>query len=529
MIAGAERRARSAGAEPLPLAGLARADWRFLLPVPPEGGYRHLAVLGGPPGLPALLEESGLACRASRGLPPGQSVDAIAVLHGCGVPPWEAARGLAPGGVLYAEVEEPRLTAPFGLALRQALRRLRGLGLRPAGVWAVWPGFDRHQLAAPLHAPGALRWWAETLYPARTLRKRLVEAGLRRLDRRGAWLLTRCFALTATAGTGDGAPGDLPPLLLSHGAERAVLLPFSTSTARPATVLKVPRSAAFVAKTESEQELLARARGLAEEAARRAIPQPGGRVRWGTAVAARESYAPGVCLERSGVRWGRPLRGKIGDLRLAASWLTGFQAGAVVRRTAWGPRETAEWIEAPFDAFRRLAGASAREERLLAAALRHAGTLSGLPLPIVWRHRDFTPWNLFRDSGAGAALRVIDWEGLRPGPALCDLLHFITHWHEQVRRASCAASRRAALRELFLAQRPGRAAGAAREAVDGYCRRLGVDPRFVPLLLLHTWLEVVARCGETPVEAGPGVWESFDAGYVTFLAEAADALFGGPG
>lgn len=529
MIAGTERGPRSAGEEDLPLAGLARADWRFLLPAPPQGAYRHLALLGGPPGLTSLLEESGLARRASRELPPEGSADAVAVLHGCGVPPWEAARGLSSGGVLYAEVEEPRLTAPFGLALRQALRRLRGLGLRPAGVWAVWPGFDRHQLAAPLHAPGALRWWAEALYPARTPRKRLVEAGLRRLGGRGAWLLTRCFALIAVKGREDGPPGDLLPLLLSHGAERAVLLPFSISAARPAAVLKIPRRAVFVAKTESEQALLARARELADEAAQRAIPRPGGMVRWGTAVAGSESYAPGVCLERSGVRWGRPLRAKIGDLRLAASWLTEFQAGAVVRRAAWGPRETAEWIEAPFDAFRRLAGASESEERLLAVALRHAGTLSGLPLPIVWRHRDFTPWNLFRDSGAGGELSVVDWEGLRPGPALCDLLHFVTHWHEQARRASGAASRRAALRELFLTARPGRAAGAAREAVDGYCRRLGVDPRFVPLLLLHTWLEIVARRAELPAESGTAPVESLDAVYVTFLAEAADALFEGPG
>lgn len=512
--------------EDLPLARLARADWRFLLPAPPEGGYRHLAVLGGPPGLTSLLEEPGLALRVSHEQPPDGSADAVAVLRGCGVPPWEAARGLAPGGVLYAEIQEPRLTAPLGLALRQALRRLRSLGLRPAGVWAVWPDFDRHQLAAPLHGPGALRWWAETLYPARTLRKRLVEAGLRRLDGRGAWLLTRCFALTATAGPGNGAAGDLAPLLLSHGAERAVLLPFSTSAARPSSVLKVPRRAVFVAKTESEQTLLARARDLADEATRRAIPRPEGMVRWGEAPAGGESYAPGVCLERSGVRWGRPLRHKIEDLRLAAAWLTEFQAGAMVRRAAWAPREVAEWIEAPCDTFRRRAGASEREERLFAAALRHAGTLSGLPLPVVWRHRDFTPWNLFRH---GEELSVVDWEGLRPGPALCDLLHFVIHWHEQARRASSTAARRAALHELFLAQDPGRAAAAAREAVDGYCRRLGVDPRFVPLLLLHTWLEIAARRAELPAEAATAPAAGLEAAYVTFLAEMADALFRGPG
>jgi aminoglycoside phosphotransferase (APT) family kinase protein len=140
-----------------------------------------------------------------------------------------------------------------------------------------------------------------------------------------------------------------------------------------------------------------------------------------------------------------------------------------------------------------------------------------LPLPIVWRHRDFTPWNLFR---AGNEIHVVDWEGLRPGPALCDLLHFVMHWHEQARRVSG----RAALHDLFVAPRPGPAAAAAREEIANYCRQLEIDLRFVPLLLLHTRLEIVARRTERPAGA-PGKWDTADAAYVTFLAEEGEALF----
>jgi aminoglycoside phosphotransferase (APT) family kinase protein len=518
-------------------------DWRFLLPVP-EGGYGHLAVLGGPPALLAFLEESGLARRVASTLPPDRSADAIAVLHGSGVAPWEAARGLAPGGVLYAEVQG-------AYKLRWTVRRLRAMGLRATGAWAFWPRFDLYQVAAPLHVEGALRWWAETLYPARTIRKRMIEAVLRTLDGRGAWALTRCFGVMAgpsppwppspipshppgeggndkigfSGGRWRPSPGGregmgegtgVRGLLLSHGAERAIILPFPLST-----VLKVPRRAAFVLKTEAEQCLLDRARSLADESTRRAIPQPGGMVRWGTSPAGSESFAPGVSLERSGVRWGRPLREKIEDLRIAASWITAFQAGAVLRREPWGPCATAEWIEAPFAVFRGLCRAGEREERLLERAQRHAASLAGLPLPIVWRHRDFTPWNLFR---AGDELRVVDWEGLRPGPALCDLLHFAIHWHEQARRVSGAASRRAAFRDLFVAPHPGPAAAAARGEIAVCCRRLGIDLRFVPLLLLHTRLEIAARRAERPGGA-PGPWDAADAAYVTFLADAGEALF----
>jgi len=118
----------------------------------------------------------------------------------------------------------------------------------------------------------------------------------------------------------------------------------------------------------------------------------------------------------------------------------------------------------------------------------------------------------------------VDWEGLRPGPALCDLLHFVIHWHEQARRVSGAASRRAAFRDLFVAPRPGPAARAARKEIAACCRRLGIDLRFVPLLLLHTRLEIVARRAERPADA-PGKWDEADAAYVTFLAEGGEALF----
>ena len=50
-------------------ASLRRADWRFLLPNPPEGSFQHLVLLGGPAGLAKRIVEEGIARRVSCEIP----------------------------------------------------------------------------------------------------------------------------------------------------------------------------------------------------------------------------------------------------------------------------------------------------------------------------------------------------------------------------------------------------------------------------------------------------------------------------
>lgn len=540
---------------------LARADWRFLLPAPPEGGFRHLLLLGGPAGLAELLLATGFARRVSRSLPKAGAgragaapADVAAVLVGSRPDAAaEAARCLAPGGVLYCE-------------MRGGFRPALPAGLGATGLWAVWPGLagDAARAWVPLDPPGALPWFVDTLYPASTPRKRAVAAALDAMPdpRRAARLMTRSFALTAVAGPRRGAPAallghpDLPaavrrgepsPLLLSRGRERVALLPFPAAGRSPSAVLKVPRLPRWNGVGEEEQETLRRVLAGLPASVAAALPRPVGLLRAGGLAVAVESYAPGRSLLASTGAWAAPARRRIADLELTASWLAGFHRTAELARAPWSGRHTGEWVFPHLDAFRRL-GATPAEERLFGLTLERAAALAGTPVPTVWQHRDFTPWNLLREA---ESLAVIDWEGARPGPPLADLLHFATLWHQAAEGVFDGAERLperlAAFRELFGLEegdRPaGRYAAAARRAVAGYCRELGLDERLLPVLLVATWAELAARRAgagsESPeafreavspvgaVHAATPPESTPEAAYVAVLADSAARLFGG--
>jgi hypothetical protein len=506
-------------AQATPAAALLRRfDGRFLLPPPPNGAFSHLVLLGGPPGLADAIAESGIARRVSAGLPATPSADTLAVLHGARVPPEEAARCLAPGGCAWFELDSWRMP--------------RGSRLRVTGVYAVHPGFDRHEAYIPLDHPAALRWFAETLQPAWTWAKRLHREGIRALSWRGGVLLTRSFALTAVAGPLEGAPASilghpalppevrgargLRPLLLSHGLERAVVLPFAAGATEPGGVLKVPRLPRFNGKTEAEQSVLAHIRGRLGPATRSALPEPRGLHRTGSLSVGLESYAAGRPLVQRVGSWGEPLAGKLRDLRDAADWLAEFHRQTEVRRTDWDAAQKAEWIGLPLAELRQASSAAVVPERLLAAVRHRSDALAGAVFPIVWQHRDFTPWNVLRGEDG---LRVIDWEGARPGPALTDLLHFSTHWSELAHQASDEAARLRLFHEVWIARRGGEPGEAVRRAVAFYCEGLRLDRRFVPLLLVAAWVELALRRGrETP---------NPEAAYVATLSGSAEQLFGG--
>lgn len=475
-----------------------RLDGRFLMPAPAEG-YSHLVVLGGPPGIAEAAREAGIARRVSDTVPAEGSADALFVLAGAGSDPEEAARCLGPGGCAWIEPASRRWQP-------------RGDRLRVTGVYAVLPDFDRHEAYVPLDPLGALRWYAATLQPAWTAGKALRRA-------LGSALLSWRLALTATVRPEDGGtildhpalPSPLRgmrPLLLAHGPDRVVLLPFSPGGSSPEAVLKVPRLPAANGKTEAEQEVLRHFRGRLDALDRGVLPEPRGIYRVGGLSLALESCARGRPLAQQVGSWGEPLWRKIEDLRGAAGWLARFHQRTEARRAEWDARQADEWILEPLEEMGGL------PPRLLAAVRERSATLTGALLPIVCQHRDFTPWNVLRGE---SGLRVIDWEGARPGPALCDLLHFSTHWSELALRAFDDRARLRTFERVWIAREGGEPGEAVRREVASYCAALRLDRLFVPLLLTATWGELAARAG-----AG-----SREAAYVEILAQGADALFRG--
>jgi len=357
-----------------------------------------------------------------------------------------------------------------------------------------------------------LRWYAATLQPAWTAGKALRRAF-------GSALLSWRLALTAVVGPEDGGtildhpalPSPLRgmrPLLLAHGPDRVVLLPFSPGGSSPEATLKIPRLPAANGKMELEQEILRHFRGRLATPDRSVLPEPRGIHRVGGLSLALEGFAGGRPLAQRDGSWGEPLRRKIEDLREAAAWLARFHQRTEVRRAEWDAREAEEWILAPLEEI------GALPARLLAAVRERSATLTGAVLPIVCQHRDFTPWNVLRGE---SGLRVIDWEGARPGPALCDLLHFSTHWSELALRAFDDRARLRAFERVWIARSGGEPGEAVRREVTSYCAALRLDRLFVPLLLAAVWAELAARAG-----AG-----SREAAYVEVLARGADELFRG--
>lgn len=526
-------------------APLRAADWRFLLPHPPGGQFQLLIVLGGPASLAERIIEVGLARDVSDTIPNGRSADAVVMLHGARAELREIAGCLVPGGVLYYEVD--RRSLGFLASTPERIRRsIRKAGLLPTALYAVVPDFSDHRMYLPLDVPGALRWYVTALYNAFTPWQRLAETALRAvtsLDGRRFARFAPRLAFTAVAGEHPPGPPsvlehqalppelqghDLQPLLLTHGGDRVVILPFAADSMQPIAVLKVPRLPAFNGRTENEQATLHELWSRIDPAIRSGIPRPLGTVRFGEVIVSIESYARGQMLSRSSERWGASRHERVNDLRLAAAWLGEFHRQSEVSRPSWEAFESSQWVEGPLAAYRRAFGVTAEEEQLFADAREYATSLTGMPLPIVLQHRDFTVWNISR---CGRELAVLDWEGSRPGPALCDLLHFVTHWYEAVRHAHDEGARQRCFHRLFFEfHRGDQFCEAGHLVIAQYMERLNMDRRFLPLLLVYTWVELgLRRLDQQRLqeEMGPDPRDGNRyLAFVAILAEHSERLFG---
>jgi aminoglycoside phosphotransferase (APT) family kinase protein len=527
------------------LRDLARLDWRFLLPLAAGGRLGTLLILG--PSGPGCDRElfAGIAHRVA----PGEATEAdlVAIPRSADVGVAEAVRWLAPDGFLYYEVASTGGPRTARALLRKVRRDLRRADLRCHRAWGIWPSFEDPRAYVPLDAPRAVQWFLTRVYPARLLRERVAELLLRASPlppARLAYLLTSSFAFLAgrrgtreeplALSTGEQLPAEVrgvgsSSLLLGHGRERVSLLPFATGVDAPQSVLKIARLPVWNGRIEQEQRLVGEIRSQLGRELEQSLPEPRGVHVWHQRALGVERCAPGVSLVRRNTRWGTPRRRKVADLELAVEWLTRFHRESALGHCRWGSEQSEDWVEAPLSEYRQAFGATRAEDELFAAVRRRSDRLRGAPLPIVWRHRDFTPWNLLR---AGDLLSVIDWEGCRPGPPLCDLLHFLTHWNELAHRAFHAEARRQAFVESFLRRPPGRGARGTERAIEAYMGALGIDGRFSALFLVVTWVEVTARWIRTAVAAEADTAQRERTGdhlYVEALAEHRGPLFGQEG
>lgn len=525
------------------------ADWRFLLPVPPGGRYQLMAVVGGSPPLLDYLLRSGCTDRITDVLPDDSSASAVVILPDAPVAPRRLASALAGGGALYLEVDR-RLRGNRRSTPARMSKELRAAGIAVTGVYAVGRRGLAPRRYVPIDEPSAARWFLRNAYRPVTLAQRVAGAAAATLFRvpAGSALMQRiipAYALTASVGPTSSAPvmcggssehaelcsRGTRAILFGDGGDRVVALAFPPGERDPATAIKIPRSSNFRERTGNEQACMRDLRAHLPVDLARAIPEPRGvhdGVDW---YIASERALPGRMLGVSSGSWGAPVRGRIDDLRIATEWLASFHAATMVERRCWSARETDGLIDALLARYTAVYGETSAERHMHGVAVAYARSLDGTPLPIVWQHRDYTVWNLAR---SGDALAVLDWEGARVGPALCDMLHFATSWNMAVRVPRGAADELRHFHALFTAlflnpQTRDRYHAAVRGALDSYRVRLGIEERLVPILLLHHRLELALRRADQLADRGSATHVSraknTAVAAVAILAEHCDTLF----
>jgi hypothetical protein len=496
-----------------PSATLRRADWRYLLPEPPAGRFRHVLLLGGPPGLAGMLVEAGTADRVSTALPPDGPVDALVVLSDAHVPPRDAAAHLASDALLYWEIDRRHWRGPLRTR-RWIARQLRLLGLRPLGLYWVIPDFDDARRFLPLDRPASLQWFFATRFvastPARAALDRAVRAASRGQGHALSNLVPCCAVIAGSPARGLSPPAalaapeleprlrrpDVRVALFTSGQDdgsRVVILPFASDRREPERVIKLARRPDFDGHTAREQATLRLPRSTASSDLLQSLPEPLGAHGTGLARGFQESFIPGRMLAASTGRWRAPMADQLDDLRLAAEWLAAFHEATMLGRPMWDREQIERWIEQPLRQYAEAFGEAPDESRLFAAMRARAAALTGERLPLVWTHNDYNPWHVYR---SGATLGVIDWEfgdedvTRRQGLPLCDLVYFVNHWIGLASGRAGEAAELRGFRDVFLVRPPrDPRCTAAQGALDAYVDRLALHPAFLSLLVAQTWIE----------------------------------------
>jgi len=520
-------------------------DWRFLLPVPPSGRFQRLALIGADTTTVQAAIAGGLAAEVVDALDGEASADAVVCLRSVPMSIETAVATLAPGGLLYLEVDRGPGARSDATA---TLRRVARLGLYPIGRYWAHPQFDEPGVYLPLDVPGAVEWYFRTLFVITTPRARFLATPTRLAalvcGNRLTSLTPRiCMILSTEAPA--AAPGVLSasglpermrsaearPLVLMGGGwwSRVVVFPFLPGSREPVGAVKLWRTPGEIDRVEREQRGQGRIRAILPPALRDAVPEPLGIINWAGHVGATEQSAQGQWLMARRHRY-RRLSVHLRELELVSSWLTAFNTYGEIARRPWSDGDVATWFDRPLAEYRDVFGITEPEQRLAGAVLHRANELVGTTVPFVWCHNDFSELNVY--CGA-KSISVVDWEGLGPGLPATDLLYYLPDWLFRARRIANREETFAGFSTLFLEREAGdRLVNAARASLGVYTAALELDDRLPPLLLAGEWVRrAVGRHHRMfPQGVSPDRTRASNrfARYVSILADQTDVLFERP-
>lgn len=482
---------------------LRQADWRFLVPSPPEGMFRHVVLRGGGDELRAVMIGMGIARTVSDGTT-DERADALVVLA-AERDPLHAIRSyahrLTPGGVVYIELRQRRW-AGSGASLRQVVAALDDADVVCTGQYWTRPDFARRALYLPVDSSAAVLWYLRTVFRRTTLARRLTQVFLAAMIRVMPGSLPyaiRDLAVTGIVPTVVGrrdrpliaaaasqAPSTM--VVLTGGIDeqaRVVGLPFERGRGEPWAIWKSVRRPEYNQLCLHEQAVLRHVRRRLTPAMQRAIPQPCGIARAGRLVVTAESVQTGVRLVARHQR-GRVRRAQLRELRRIGQWLAAFHNATRCADEPWNDAAVERWIAPPLERYRQTVVLTGAERALFDATLERARRIEGR-LPIVWQHHDFNELNIIsrRDD-----LGVIDWERSRSGPAACDLAYLVLRFGFVIRDQWSPAQQLAGFHDLFVRRTGGDAyVRTARAVIQDYLAALGLEPAAWDVLLVVTWVE----------------------------------------
>jgi len=523
---------------------LRSTDFRFLLPS--NRPFEHVVLLGGVPGLAERLVETGTAVTVSLSMAAQRSVDAVFVM-GRNQPDFrDVASRLQPGGVLYLQLRQCPLLSGWGT--RRIRRALAEVGLAPVAAYAMRPNSTSPRVFIPVEAPGAFLWYLRTLQWKTDLRSWLVNKALIAIGNVSPALLASTAPdvavvarkpssrepathMTATSVLADPelrrvlGTNELHPLVIS--GQRTIVFLFGQNSIEPLVVIKIARLASQNEATENGYHALENIEQQLDSSIVSSVPRSLLLLRWQNISMAVESVIRGNSLARIFNTWRNPLTTTIDGLRDAARWLSDFHRGTELSRVPWNTDETCRWLTTPMELYRRTFGETDGERALFECARRYAASALDIRLPIVRQHRDFRPVNILRQETGRIA--VVDWEGYRPGPAFCDLFHFLVQWHQGARRLNTQRAVRG-IEQLLFEPVEDPIGYAIREVVAEYLNDLQLHATAVPLLILYTLLELAIRAGEQQQrESGTALRhgnENVD--FIGTLASHREELLGAP-
>jgi hypothetical protein len=476
---------------------LRQADWRYLLPVALDRPISTLLLVGADPGLPEYLAEHGVATRISTSPSTTDSFDAVVALRGADYSLTELARRLAPEGVFYAELER-RPERELRSGLGRIRRELKQAGLRGVQFYWVWPNHARRRAFLPLGVRGVIPWFLNSLFAGRSTWGKLKGLGLRQAAAFGAPLLARMLPHVAVTAVGKNTVSSTSAVVSLMAREipaaraatisavvtnssdelgRVVVIPFGDDG--PLVVAKMARLKTRNWIAENEAEGLARLQSLVPSDISPDIPKPLRLLRAGGVSISVESFLGGRVLAAFGD--GRYRRSRWpSEYKLAADWLRVFHSRCPASREVWTEKDFARWVGQPLARYAEATNATRFEEELIARAIALGRSCIGRPIPIVWQHYAFGPWNVCR---RGTTVGVFDWEEVTPGLPLLDLLYFSLRCYEQIRRTTI--DRPTAVLDLFCRRFERNSfADLVDRVVGDYLASLEIDRSILPVALI---------------------------------------------